>query len=453
MTKHSVRVRSQHRKDERGDVRRTMFADRIQAGKQLAHALETKRILDPIVLALPRGGVPVAFEVARALHAPMDVLIVRKLASRHNPEFGFGAVGEFGVYVVDERTQSRLGIDDAELEHLITAQQAEVNRRIQAYRNARPMMDITNRNVIIVDDGLATGSTARAAALTARRLGPKSITLAVPTGSQPAVRDLTEYVDDVVCLESPTWFGAVGDQYEHFMQISDGEVNGWLREAAMENSLDDPVDTIDVEIPVSEHVRLPGQLRIPDHPRALVVFAHGSGSSRFSTRNQFVARRMEQSGFATLLFDLLTESEGQSPAFVFNIELLAERLNATARWLGRQEAVRDLELCLFGASTGAAAALIAAAEHPLYSSIVSRGGRPDLADGYLARVDAPTLLIVGGADDVVMTLNHQAQRQLHCESRLETIAGATHLFAEEGALEAVASLAVEWFAAHLHARV
>ena len=162
---------------------------------------------------------------------------------------------------------------------------------------------------------------------------------------------------------------------------------------------------------------------------------------------------MEQAGFATLLLDLLTGPEGESPAFVFNIELLAERLNATTRWLARQERFRDLDVCLFGASTGAAAALIAASENMEISAIVSRGGRPDLADSYLERVDAPTLLIVGGADDVVMTLNQQARRHLHCESRIETIPGATHLFAEPGALEKVAELAATWFASHLRSRV
>lgn len=430
-----------------------MFADRTAAGKQLAHELGQRRIQEPVVLALPRGGVPVAFEVARALHAPLDVLVVRKLASRENPEFGFGAVGETGAQVVDERLQARLGVDDAELAHLISVAHQEVDRRVQAYRNSRPMMDIQDRNVVIVDDGLATGGTALAAVMAVRQLRPATITLAVPTGSREAITRLADHVDTLVCLDRPQWFGSVGGQYQHFAQVSDLEVNGWLREFAAEFVLDDPIETVNVEIPVSPGLTLPGQLRIPLQARALVVFAHGSGSSRFSTRNQFVARRMEQAGFATLLFDLLTEPEGESPAFVFNIELLAERLYATLRWAARQDQLLDLEQCVFGASTGAAAALIAAAENLEIAAVVSRGGRPDLADGYLHRVEAPTLLIVGGNDDVVLGLNERAKAELTCESELVVVPGATHLFAESGTLEKAAEAAVSWFSAHLRPRV
>ena len=195
---------------------------------------------------------------------------------------------------------------------------------------------------------------------------------------------------------------------------------------------------------------LPGDLSVPERACGLVVFAHGSGSSRLSPRNRFVAEALHRRGLATLLFDLLTESEAADRANVFNIGLLAKRLLQAIDWAHRQTPLLGLPIGLFGASTGAAAALVTAAERPLdVSAVVSRGGRPDLALSELERVRAPTLLIVGAADLEVLELNRQAYAQLNCEKRLDLVPLATHLFEEEGALERVAELAREWFADHL----
>ena len=183
----------------------------------------------------------------------------------------------------------------------------------------------------------------------------------------------------------------------------------------------------------------------------LVVFAHGSGSSRLSPRNRFVAEALQHAGLATLLFDLLTDDEAADRRNVFDIHLLADRLRQAASWVIRLTAVRGLPLGFFGASTGAAAALMAAASRNDVCAIVSRGGRPDLADEALAHVTAPTLLIVGGNDPDVLTLNASAQLRLQCEHRLEVVPGATHLFEEVGALESVVVLARRWFLAHLRA--
>ncbi len=183
----------------------------------------------------------------------------------------------------------------------------------------------------------------------------------------------------------------------------------------------------------------------------LVVFAHGSGSSRLSPRNTFVAEALQHAGLATLLFDLLTDEEAADRRNVFDIPLLADRLRQAASWVIRLAAVRGLPLGFFGASTGAAAALMAAASRKDVRAIVGRGGRPDLAGEALARVTAPTLLIVGGNDPDVLALNASAQRRLRCEHRLEVVPGATHLFEEAGALESVVVLARGWFLAHLRA--
>src|SRR6266576_6418897 len=198
---------------------------------------------------------------------------------------------------------------------------------------------------------------------------------------------------------------------------------------------------------------LSGNLTIPENATGLVLFAHGSGSSRHSPRNQFVAHTLNDAGLATLLFDLLTSEEEaidmQTRDLRFNIHLLAERLVHATKWAKEQEQTRDLHMGYFGSSTGGAAALVAAIEVPQeVRAVVSRGGRPDLAGEALPKVQAPTLLIVGGNDDVVIELNEQARDRMRCEVKLEIIPGATHLFEEPGALERVAQLASDWFSLH-----
>ena len=199
---------------------------------------------------------------------------------------------------------------------------------------------------------------------------------------------------------------------------------------------------------------LEGNLSIPDRARAVILFAHGSGSSRHSPRNRFVARVLNDAGLATLLTDLLTADEEEVDEVTrhlrFDITLLAQRLVAITDWLAVQPEAQEMRIGYFGASTGAAAALVAAAERPaVVGAIVSRGGRPDLAGPALPRVRAPTLLIVGGNDFPVLELNREALRELRAEAELSIVPGATHLFEEPGALEEVARLSAQWFTRHL----
>ena len=202
---------------------------------------------------------------------------------------------------------------------------------------------------------------------------------------------------------------------------------------------------------------LPGNLHLPNDASALVLFAHGSGSSRHSPRNQFVARTLNDAGLGTLLFDLLTPEEEaidmQTREMRFNIHLLAERLGYATKWAKQQLQMRDFRIGYFGSSTGGAAALVAAVDFPHdVGAVVSRGGRPDLAGEALPKVQAPTLLIVGGNDDIVIELNEQARDKMYCEVKMEIIPGATHLFEEPGALEKVAQLASDWFLNHISAK-
>lgn len=430
-----------------------MFADRSDAGRQLAARLLLHYSRpDPLVLALPRGGLPVAAEVAHSLGADLDVLVVRKLPVPGNPEFAMGAIGEDGVRILDTALVRQLRVTDDQIDHAAADEAREVARRVQRYRGARERLVVAHRNVLIVDDGLATGSTAAAAVAVARRLGAAHVTVAVPLGSVQATEWLRTVADDVVCLEQPEPLHAVSQHYVAFPQLSDEDVVLLIAAhphrheplAAHEDRVNDDV------VIESAGVRLNGHIRIPASAKGVVLFAHGSGSSRFSPRNVAVANALNGAGLGTLLFDLLTDHEADVRNNVFDIELLADRLSLVTDWVLEQPYAEDRKLGYFGASTGAAAALVANAKKPdVVSAIVSRGGRPDLAGGWLAHVSAPTLLIVGSHDEHVMDLNREAQRRLHCPNLIEVVRGATHLFEEPGALCQVSRLAQSWFLQYL----
>ncbi|WP_327118506.1 phosphoribosyltransferase family protein [Streptomyces sp. NBC_01341] len=418
-----------------------LFTDRADAGRQLAEALRHLELRDPVVLGLPRGGVPVAYEVARALGAPLDVIVVRKLGVPHHPELGFGAIGEGGVRVISDEIVRHAGVREAQVRSVERAEEAELLRRAAAYRAGRTRLPLHGRAVVVVDDGVATGATARAACQVVRAQGAAYVALAVPVASPDVAARLGEDVDEIVCLSTPVLFSAVGEWYRDFSQTSDEEVVALLARAPADGVT---AETVEVD---AGGVPLTGDLVLPADAGAVVVFAHGSGSSRLSPRNRAVATALNRAGLGTLLFDLLTPGEEVYRANVFDIGLLSARLSDTTRWLRNRVAV---PVGSFGASTGAAAALrAAAAPDSGIGAVVSRGGRPDLAGVDLSGVRAPTLLIVGGEDTTVIDLNRQAQAALYCENRLEVVPGATHLFEEPGALDRVADLARDWFTTHL----
>jgi putative phosphoribosyl transferase len=252
-------------------------------------------------------------------------------------------------------------------------------------------------------------------------------------------------VDELVCLEAPPDLGAIGFWYEDFSQTSDEEVIELLARARQGERA--------VRISAGP-VELEGTLGVPEGAGGVVLFAHGSGSGRHSPRNRYVARALRATGLATLLIDLLTPDEEavdlESGHLRFDVWLLARRLAAATSWLERNPDTRDLRAGYFGASTGAGAALVAAAERPReVGAVVSRGGRPDLAGDALPLVEAPTLLIVGGEDVPVIRMNGEALERLRAQKRLEIVPGAGHLFEEPGALEEVARLAAGWFTRYL----
>lgn len=425
---------------------RRLFRDREQAGRELAKHLTRYREQSPIVLGLPRGGVSVAYEVARALDAPLDVWVVRKLGAPIQPELGMGAVAEGGEVFVDAQTVRDVGASEAEVKEAIVCKTAEVEERCKLYRGEREPPDVSGKTVLVVDDGIATGGTVRAALRAIRRRQPRRLVLAVPVAATDTLESLAREADEIVCLSSQPALYAIALWYESFEPVNDDGVVALLDRTGATAKRPVRIQTPEAE--------LQGDLTLPPGAEAIVLFAHGSGSSRKSPRNRLVAGVLERAGLATLLFNLLTEEEEVSDEIDahlrFDIALLARRLIAATDWVRGQPETRDLRIGYFGASTGAAAALIAAVERSAaVGAIVSRGGRPDLADVWLSRVRAPTLLIVGGDDCEVLRLNRKALSRLGGLKALNVVGHATHLFEEPGALNRVAEEAAAWFRRHL----
>ena len=442
------------------------FRDRSEAGLALARDLAGLAGEQPVVVALPRGGVPVAFEVANALSAPLEVFAVRKLGAPSNPEYGVGAVAEDGTAVLDRQAAVAVGMSSQMLGAVVEREVAELRRRVDRYRAGRPMLSLAGRTVVLVDDGIATGVTDLAAVRAVRKLSPRRIVLAVPVAAPESLRHLAAEADEVVCPHIPRDFGGVGRWYADFSQVTDEQVLDLLARAnATPASRGRKPASTSSRSSDAAHRReftfelggrsLGATLILPaGGARALVVFAHGSGSSRHSPRNVAVAEALAEAGFASVLMDLLTEAEERNRMNVFDTRLLAERLVAVTRWVRAQPGLRHLPVGYFGASTGAGAALRAAARlGDEVGAVVSRGGRPDLADEELPVVTAPTLLIVGGDDWNVLELNDEAATLLQCPHDLAIVPHAGHLFEEPGALDQVAHLAIGWFERHLVSHV
>ena len=429
------------------------FSGREDAGRQLGQILRQLELDDPLVYALPRGGVPVGAEIAKMLGAPLDLLLVRKIGAPGNPEVALGAIveGAQSEVVINENVRRLSGADDAYLEKAVAKQREELARRKEIYLGDRPRPSPDGRTVIVVDDGLATGATMKAALIGLKRGKPARIVVALPVAPETALDDISDQADDVICLHPAKAFRGVGGFYRDFHQLSDDETVALFNQVPSGAAKPPQVGQThkrQVSIPPMD---LAGDLTVPPDPRGIIIFAHGSGSSRQSPRNTHVADKLNAQGFATLLFDLLTPAEGLDRRNVFDIPLLADRVVEACMWVAAEPDIADLPLGLFGASTGAGAALVAAAElNGRISAVVSRGGRPDMAIDHLPMVISPTLLIVGSLDHEVIALNEKALAALTCIKELNIIEGAGHLFEEHGTLDRAIDAAAAWFKSHLN---
>ena len=336
-----------------------IFQDRADAGYRLAKPLQAyANREDVIVLGIPRGGVPVAFEVAKVLRAPLDVFLSRKLGVPGQEELAFGAVASGGVRVLDQEIVDGAGVSKRQIEQISDAAKKEMERRERLYRGARSPLRIEGQTVLLVDDGIATGSSMRAAINALRQMKPARIVVAVPVAPQSTCSRLRPEADEFVCLQIPKYFYAIGQFYEYFSQIADEEVTELLRLAAqpvlqsVQERDPGPAERSSVMIPGRklrsdgdrrevlidlEGVTLEGTLVLPKDVQGLVLFAHGSGSSRHSPRNRYMAQILQSQRIGTLLFDLLTRQEESvdqySGELRFDIPVLARRLVGATRWV------------------------------------------------------------------------------------------------------------------------
>ncbi len=428
------------------------FVDRGDAGRQLAARLASWRGRGVVVAALPRGGVPVAYDVALSLGVPLEILVVRKIGVPHQPEVAMGAVGEDGVVLVNHDVVRALGVDRERFDEAQSHARDELERRVELYRGGRPPADLRGRTVLLVDDGVATGASARVAARVARARGATSVVLATPVVAGDAVASLREDVDEVIATIVARGTFAVGQWYQQFDQVTDEEVLDDLGRAVRRFvSLDDEAPWTGarerVDIPTSS-VRLAGDLSVPEGAGTLVLVARVGGgheTSRDLQVTEFLSRR----GHATLLLDLLVEGEAGDRAAVDG-GLLAQRLGEATAWVAHRMG-DDVTLGYLGSGAAAAAALrAAAAAPPPVAAVVSLGGRVDLVDDdAVARLVVPTLVIVGGDDPFAVTLASALRGRLICENRLVIVPGATHQFSELGVMEQATHLAADWFDVHL----
>lgn len=393
-------------------MRAPTFTDRRDAGRRLAQRLERfARKPGLLVVALPRGGIPVAMEVARALHAPLDVL-----DAPHDG--GAGAQGRW-------------------------------------HRNGGPTHIVRGATVVVVHDGDATGEAMVAAVRTIRDLGAARVIAAAPVMTRAAHELLRSEAHGIEYVAAPADLPSVAAAYRDFHDVSEAEMRALLRDYHEPRGLSRELEVRTVRIGVRD-AHLGGDLCIPGDPAGLILFVHASGSSRTHPRTREIATVLQREGFATLLFDLLTVREEASDrltdAYRFNIPLLTARLVAVTDWVAVQHDVQDLAVGYFAAGPGAAVALTAAARRETVQSVVSRGGQPDLAGDALAEVTAATLFIVGGLDRQLLVANRGArERMRRARTELAIIPGAGHLCEEREVLEDATRLAADWFRTYLPA--
>ncbi len=427
-----------------------MFADRAAAGRALAGALVGVVKAPCVVAAIPRGGVTVALPVAERLGAPLTVAYARKLSAPFAPELAFGAVDEDGEMVLSAGTVEALGLGEPDVAQAKVRVLAEVRRRMARYQVPPLAAFLPGSAVVLVDDGLATGLTMRAALAYARRHGATEVVVAVPCASVQAATRFREEADRFVSLIVDERFMAVGQYYADFSPVSDEEVIAMLAEAPRAPSA--PAAPSSIRFRAPQGHALTGELLLPGGPgpHPVVVFAHGWGSGRQSPRNRAAAEALRGAGIGAFLFDFTGHGESEGMREASTLAQQADDLGAALDAVAGMNDIDPGRIGVAGASSGAAAALARASIDARIAALVLRSGNPAGAEDAAARVTAPVLLLVGEHDLPTLAANRAVAARLAGPCRLEVVPGGDHLFGEPAALARAVDLTVAWFAEHLH---
>jgi len=421
------------------------FPDRTAAGHRLAERVRSVAGAAPVVVALPGNGVRVGAELARLLDAPLDVAVVERVVLPDHPGVELGAVTEDGHVCYDDAALARLRIPRRRLSGAVADARVRVAHLREAYRGARAMPQLTDRDVVVVDDGAATAGTARAALRMVRRHRPARLVLALPVASAEAVEDLRAEADRIVTLAVPDHFRSLDHWYRDSGGLDEGQAAALLAEHRDLGESGDSRQRARIE---ADGTELVGELVVPSVVRGTVVLASGHG--RLTPHNQAIGTVLRAAGYATLLLDLLTPEETGTETEEVDPGLLGERMAAGVDWVRRTPAVADAPVALLGTGRAAPGALEAAALRPEeVAAVVTHGGRVDLADEALARVRAPTLVLVQGSDSFVRELAEWTLAQVSAPTALEAVAGAEQLLHRPEEWRRVGVQAAEWFDRHL----
>jgi putative phosphoribosyl transferase len=434
-----------------------IFANRAEGGRRLAEQLRNHVEPESTVLGLSRGGVPVAFEVARELALPLDMIVVSRLGIPWQPEVAMGALAEGGARVIDEQAVDAAMVSPHDIETVEHHEREQLGQCIVRLRAGRAPRRLGGQSVLIVDDGLATGASARAACQAAHARGATRVVVAVPVASSIGLLTLAPFADDVLALQTPTDFVGVGQAYVDFSQTDEDEVRSLLAASDEFDGLTAPDDAPgpldeasrrspsatyvrEIALPIGE-VTLAGRLREPANAQGLVIVAHDSSRERHSSGSQYLSGVLAEVGFATLLIDLLTEDEEAHGDRYLAISMLADRLRMVTQAF--RSGYRQVD---YLASGVAAAIVLEAAARPESDihAVAGLAGRLDLA-AHPGAVRAPTLLVVGEQDSAIAQLNLQGAQRLSCPHRLVTMAGTGRRFREPGALQHAAAEVSAWF--------
>jgi putative phosphoribosyl transferase len=418
------------------------FRDRKDAGEKLAAELKQKGYVEPVVLGIPRGGVPVAAEVARALGGTLAVVVARKLGAPGNPELAIGATTASGAEYINTGVAIAVGASQAYIDAEKQRQVAEAQRREELF-DAHRRPNLNDRTVIVVDDGVATGATAIAAIRAMKAAGAKRVVIAVPVGPPEMIDLLGKEADEVVCLEADPGFWAVGQYYDNFDQVSDEDVRALLDAYAPL-----PVEVTSRRVSIKRNnINLVGILATPagKGPFPLVIFVHGLGSGKDSPRNVTIATHLVDAGIATLLFDL--SGHGESSSDPHNgLEAYVADLQSAFAWATTEPTVKNDAIGIAGSSLGATVAVLALAEGRVKPTTMVLRAPPVEAEDF-RRITVPSLVLIGSLDPLRSGVEWAV---LACPKlTLSVVEGASHLFEEPGTLEQALRRTVGWFVAQL----